>query len=102
MFKNFASIGLAASIAIIPIVLAPMAATAQAPVPPDMTGHPQSGSGIIRAGTASLTPTVAPRNTATTAKAKSAECSGEAKARGLQGKPRKKFLAECKKGLAAE
>jgi hypothetical protein len=30
--------------------------------------------------------------------AKSAECSKEADAKGLHGKPRKKFREECKKG----
>ena len=80
MLKKFPAICLAASIGFAPIVLAPMAAMAQ-PAPPP-----------IRAGSAIKRPTVIP---AVTAKAR--ECARDAEAKGLKGKPRKKFLSECKK-----
>ena len=73
MLKKLAVIGLATAIAFGPIVVAPMAAMgADAPATP-------AKPVLVKAS------------------AKAQECSREAEAKGLQGKPRKKFLAECKK-----
>jgi len=80
MLKKLTLIGIAASIAVAPVVLTPMAAMAQ-PAPPP-----------IRAAKAMKPATVIP---ATTAKAR--ECTSDADAKGLRAKPRKKFIAECKK-----
>ena len=75
MLKKLAMIGLATSIAFAPIVLAPMAAKAD--------------------NASAVTAPAKPANKA--AAAKVTECSEEADAKGLQAKPRKKFLAQCKR-----
>jgi hypothetical protein len=79
--KKLPAICLAVSIGFAPIVLAPMAATAQPPPP-------------IRAGKIGV---VKPATVIPAATAKARECSREADAKGLRAKPRKKFIAECKK-----
>jgi len=80
MLKKFILISFAASIAFAPIVLAPMAATAQPAPPPIRAGGPMKPATVIPAATA-----------------KARECARDADAKGLKGKPRKKFLSECKK-----
>jgi len=47
----------------------------------------------------SAAPTATPKADAAAKAARSAECSKEADAQGLHGKERKKFRAECKKGM---
>ena len=79
MFKKLAAIGFAASIGFAPIGLAPMAAMAQAP------------ARLV------VTKAVKPKIVVRPANWKQADCSKEADAKGLHAKPRKKFIAECKK-----
>ena len=98
MSKNLASIDLAAPIAFALIVLAPMMASAQVTITPAVS---QSSRSVIRAATPPKPPTAEPK-VAETAKDKARECSREAGAKGLQGKPRKTFLKKCKEGSAAE
>jgi hypothetical protein len=88
LLKKLAAAGLATS-----IVLAPMIASAQARILPTASqpSHP-----VIRAASAPETPTARPK-LAETPKDKALVCSREAAAKGLQGKPRKAFLAKCKK-----
>jgi hypothetical protein len=93
MLQKHTAIGLNASIAAALIVLAPMAAIAQVTISPATS---QSARSVIRAGSPPETLTLAE-----TAKDKARECSREAAAKELQGKPRKTFLAKCKKRLAA-
>jgi hypothetical protein len=84
MLKMFAAIGLVTSIGFAPVLLAPIDAMAQ-PAPPP-----------IRAASAIKPATVIPEATA-----KARECARDADAKGLKGKPRKKFLSQCKKGGSA-
>lgn len=94
MLKKLAWIGLTASIMFGPAILAPTAAIAQPVLPADPTGHPYNGPvvsgapihGLSMAGTAGPA-TMSPK-----------QCAKEAKAKGLVGKPRKKFLAQCERG----
>jgi len=81
MFKTLAFIGATTSIMFAPVVFAPATALAQrAPV--------------ITAAKAPTPPTAM-----TESKAKALECSNEAKAKGLKGKPRTKFIAQCKRNV---
>jgi len=81
MLKKLAIIGIATSIMFAPAVFAPATALAQrAPV--------------ITAAKPLKAPTVL-----TESAAKALECSNDAKAKGLKGKPRKKFIAQCKKNV---
>jgi len=84
MLKKLTLISIAASIGLAPVALAPIAAMAQSAPPP------------IRAASGIKPATVIP---AATARAR--ECARDADAKGLKGKPRKKFLSECKKGEEA-
>ena len=79
MFKTLAIIGVATSIMFAPIVFAPATALA-APV-------------------ITAAKPLKPATVLTASKAKAVECSNEAKARGLKGKPGKKFIAQCKKNV---
>jgi hypothetical protein len=72
MLKTLAAIGLATSIGFTPIVFAPMAAMAQ----PSAAKPPHK-----------VTET------------KAAQCAKEVEAKGLRGKPAKKFRSECEKNL---
>jgi len=79
MLKKLAIIGVATSIMFAPVVFAPATALAQrAPV--------------ITAAKPQKAPTVL---TASAAKAR--ECSNDAKAKDLKGKPRTRFIAQCKR-----
>ncbi len=83
MLKKLAIIGVATSIMFAPAVFAPTAALAQ-PAP------------VITAAKAPKPPTAM-----TASAAKALECSNEAKAKGLKGKPRQKFIAQCKRNIGA-
>jgi hypothetical protein len=78
MLKKLAAIGLATSIGFALIVFTPVTALAQPTI-----GEPRESTPAARAKVA-------------------VTCTKEAGAKGLHGKPRKKFIAECKKGSAAE
>jgi len=69
MLKTLAAMGLVTSIGFAPIVFAPMAAMAQSSPPHKAT------------------------------ETKAAKCAKEVEAKGLRGKPAKKFRAECEKNL---
>jgi hypothetical protein len=88
MLKTLAAAALATSVA-----FAPMMASAQVKITPTAS---QPAHRVISAGSSPTTPTVGPR-VGETAKDKALQCSREAAAKGLQGKPRKAFLARCKK-----
>jgi len=77
MLSKLAIIGLAASIGFALVGPAPMAAIAQAAAAPS-PAHEEETAGAR-------------------ATAKARECSRDADAKGLQDKPRKKFIAACKK-----
>jgi len=94
MLKKLAAIGLRTSIAFAPIVLTPAAAMAQAG--PPVLANPLR-EGVITGGRAAK-----PKVVVRPANAKAANCTREAAANGLSGKPRKKFITECKRNLAAE
>jgi len=72
--SKLAMIGVATSVAFAPVALAPMAATAQ----------PAAEA--------------APKLANKAAAAKVLECSKEARAKGLHGKPSQKFVLKCEKG----
>ena len=74
MLKRLQTLALTAAVA-----LAPMVAAAQSSAP-DMAPASASSNAKVKA-------------------AKTLECSKEAKARGLVGKTRKKFLADCERNV---
>ena len=79
MFKTLAIVGVATSIMFAAVAFTPMATLAQrAPV------------------ITSAKPVKAPMVMTASAE-KALECSNEAKAKGLRGKPRTKFIGQCKR-----
>lgn len=89
MSKMPAMIALATSIAFSSIVLAPMVAMAQAG--PPVLANPLR-EGVITGGRPGK-----PKAVARPANSKTVNCAKEASAKGLSGKPRKKFISDCKK-----
>jgi psiF repeat len=88
VLKTLAAAALATSVA-----FAPMMASAQVTVT-----HPagQPAHQVVTAASGPAPATVRPK-VGETAKDKARICSSEASAKGLQGKPRKQFIARCKK-----
>ena len=82
MSKTRAVIALATSIALTPVALAPLAAMAQSSAAPVM-----DTSGMV-VGLRRKPP-----------ETKAEHCAKEVKAKGLRGKPAKKFRAACEKNL---
>jgi psiF repeat len=93
MLKTLAAATLATLVA-----FAPMVASAQVKITPTAS---QPAHQVIQAATPPKPPTAEPK-LAETPKDKALVCSREAAAKGLQGKPRKAFLAKCRKAGAAE